>query len=96
MTIPRTRTHRCDCEFCEVQGTEIPLTPEEVHQIEWSIAQGMARQIERDIDRWTPARSQYEATLRDAEQLTRIIGDGLEHEALGFRALIINGKPVLP
>lgn len=83
MSVPRTKTHYCDCEFCDANGRETPLTPDEIHQLEWNLASDLAWAIERQIELWTPARNEQQARERRATELVRIMTNDIEWQMYG-------------
>jgi hypothetical protein len=75
----RLRRHYCDCDFCDV--TEVEMTREE---IAWEDEQE-ARREEREIEKWTPARSRGEQVHKDLTRLNRAMADQIEQEMFGLK-----------
>lgn len=88
--ISRTRTHRCDCEFCDQHDLEIPLEPWEIRQLEEQLAQEMAWSIEAEINRWTPARNMAERLRRDVEAATVRMSNEVERQLFGLQTVRIH------
>lgn len=85
MSIPKTWTHRCDCDLCEAGGKEFPYEPWEIRAMEENLGAELAHAIEREIDAWMPARSKREAAIQDLSRVARITIGQAERRFAGYR-----------